>query len=355
MSPRNSASDRQKIERYPLSDISLDLENPRLVIPPGSRERDVLKIMVEREALDELALSFAENGYFLEEPIVLVPNSKNDGFIVVEGNRRVATLKLLLDGDLRKALGINGWPDISETRRADLEDVPAVVYGSRAEVVPYLGFRHISGIKTWDPFQKARYVASLVNEGRRIPEIERSVGDRSNSVRKLYQSYVVYEQITRDLSIPSRVIEGSYSLLEVALGQSAIKKFLSVPTRLPMERTEAVVPEERLSELREIVSWIFGDPTQRQDRIITDSRQISQRLAPILLDPYALEFLRNTRDLEGAYEYSGGEQTYLEKQLAAVRRAAQRALGLMPSYRNEQPIVAAIDALRPLLAELLGD
>ncbi|HEX6534012.1 MAG TPA: ParB/Srx family N-terminal domain-containing protein [Gemmatimonadaceae bacterium] len=260
--------DRDHIKLYKVAGISLDLKNPRLIIPSRATELDVLKLMYEREALDELALSLSENGYFAEEPVVLVPRDDDSNhYVVVEGNRRVATLKLLLDEKLQEAVGVHGWPRLSVQDRTALESVPAVLYQSRDEVVPYLGFRHISGIKTWEPFQKARYIAQLVELGGTIPDIERSVGDRTNAVRKMYQSYVVYVQITRDLEISPRTLENSYSLLEVALSQSPIKQFLSIPQRLPTERTEAIVPEDKYQELREVVSWVFGDPSQRQEGV----------------------------------------------------------------------------------------
>ena len=53
--------------------------------------------LIPTEALDELVASFVENGYFEEEPLVVVPIGE-DRFKTVEGNRRLATLKLLLDG-----------------------------------------------------------------------------------------------------------------------------------------------------------------------------------------------------------------------------------------------------------------
>jgi hypothetical protein len=354
--PRNHpyTAGKETISPYPLEAIALDKENPRLILPARASDLEIVRMMYEGEALDELALSFVENGYFTEEPVVLVPDGKRaDRYIVVEGNRRVAALKLLLDNKLRKAVGVTGWPDVSSARRTQLASVPAVLYSNRDEVVPYLGFRHISGIKTWEPFQKARYIAGLVDAGRAIPDIERSVGDRTNAVRKMYQSFVVYQQITKDLGIPSRAIEGSYSLLEVTLSQSAIKQFLEIPARLPVTRSEAIVPEARYSELREVVSWVFGDPTERQDRIITDSRQISQRLGPIIKDPDALAYLRKSRDLEGAYEFSGGERNVLLKQIASVRRAAQRALGLLPPYRSDTEVRSALEGLKPLVDELL--
>ena len=45
------------------------------------------------------------NGYFAEEPIVVIDDPVEEGaFQVVQGNRRVATLMILLDDELRATM-----------------------------------------------------------------------------------------------------------------------------------------------------------------------------------------------------------------------------------------------------------
>jgi hypothetical protein len=346
-------AEQERIERRDIADVQLDIENPRISAPPKATESDLVRILYDTQALDELALSFARNGYFLEEPIVVVPHG-NQGFTVVEGNRRVATIKILLDPRLRRFVGADDWPILSQTQRDELTLIPTVLYSTRDDVVPYLGFRHITGIKTWDPNAKARYVSSLVDKGRSIAEIEESVGDSGRAVKRLYQAYVGLKQIQHELGMDVKAIEKSFSLLEVALSQSSIKSFIGLRKTLPTEKTTQVIPEERLTELRELVSWVFGDPDRRQERIITDSRQIPSRLAPVIGDPDALKYLRETRDLEGAYEFSGGERNVLLRQLAATKRAAQRALGLMPSHKLDAEVRAAVKDLKPVVDSLVS-
>ncbi len=150
MAPAPRSKEPREIVRRRVSDLLLDPENPRIFVRKSTSQARVLKYLFENEALEELALSFSRNGYFTEEPIVVVPGGQRR-FIVVEGNRRVATLKILLDPQLRKRLGAENWPVLSAKRLRSLQQVPTVKYGSRSDVVPYLGFRHITGAKTWDP------------------------------------------------------------------------------------------------------------------------------------------------------------------------------------------------------------
>ena len=178
------------------------------------------------------------------------------------------------------------------------------VDNTEREVVPLLGFRHITGVKRWDPFSRATYVSKLIDEGAPFSEVELLVGDATSAVKKLYNAHVVYNQIVEDLDMDGEPVRQSYSLLEVALGQAPIKAYIGAPSRLPKERVEKVVPLDRLEQLHNLVSFVFGDKKSGQERIITDSRQITQKLAPCWPCRKPPSHLEETRDLEGAYEWS---------------------------------------------------
>jgi hypothetical protein len=335
-----------RIVERPVEDLLLDPENPRLALEVRTSQDAILERLFIDEALEELAVSFVRNGYFWEEPLVVVPGPKGgEQFIVVEGNRRLAALKLLLNPSLRKKLRVTNFPEAPAARLKELTEVPTVTYPSRDRIVPYLGFRHITGVKKWEPYAKARYIDSLLRSGVTIEQIEESIGDNARTVRKLYQSYVVYRQIEDDLEMDTKEVRSNFSLLEVALGQQPVKELLGIPRQLPRARTETVVQSESLPALREVVSWVYGDPKNGHLRVIADSRQIPQRLAPVIGNEEALEYLRKTRDLEAAYERSGGERQYYLKQLTAAGRAVERALGVAPLYKGDEEIVSQVERL----------
>src|SRR4051812_17983333 len=88
-----TAPERPRTRRLAVGDLLLDHRNPRLALVEDATQVDLLKALYEDESLDELVGSFIENGYFEEEPLVVV--EEEEGYVVVEGNRRLATLKLL--------------------------------------------------------------------------------------------------------------------------------------------------------------------------------------------------------------------------------------------------------------------
>ncbi|MEW4922743.1 hypothetical protein [Algibacter sp. 2305UL17-15] len=81
---------------YTLSSLNLDLNNPRIKyrgVPLNQTQ--IMKFLIENEKVYELSKKISEEGYFVgEEPIICIENNKK---IVLEGNRRTASLKLLQD------------------------------------------------------------------------------------------------------------------------------------------------------------------------------------------------------------------------------------------------------------------
>ena len=88
------------IEFVTLEQLSLDPRNPRLGLgaaePLATQER-VLELM-RGWNLEELAVSFLENGFWPQEAVIVVKEelyNQPDTLVVVEGNRRIAALKYL--------------------------------------------------------------------------------------------------------------------------------------------------------------------------------------------------------------------------------------------------------------------
>lgn len=79
---------------YKLSSLNLDLQNPRINYYGKSlNQNQIMKFLIENEGVYELAKKISEEGYYVgEEPIICIEGDKK---IVLEGNRRVAALKLL--------------------------------------------------------------------------------------------------------------------------------------------------------------------------------------------------------------------------------------------------------------------
>lgn len=164
----NDADAAPVIERIPITHLRLDKENPRLAAIHGeTTQKGLIKKLWDEMAVDELALSIAANGYFEEEPLIVIPekagnkNPKQDTFTVVEGNRRLAAVLILRDANLRLTLGATDLPTITPEAARRLDELPVSIYDTREELWEYFGFRHINGPQAWDAFSKAQFVAKV--------------------------------------------------------------------------------------------------------------------------------------------------------------------------------------------------
>src|SRR5438445_13799209 len=86
-----------------LGDLYLDAKNPRLGRQNTSKDltqEQVLDLMKDW-ALDELATSFLESGYWPQEALITL--REGGRLVVVEGNRRLAALKLIAAARVRPA------------------------------------------------------------------------------------------------------------------------------------------------------------------------------------------------------------------------------------------------------------
>ena len=189
----------QELKYAPLEDLYLDTKNPRLGREITSRnlsQNQLLDIM-KNWTLDELAISFLESGYWIQEPLLVTKETLygQERLVVVEGNRRLAALKLLFSAKSGHPAS-RRWQEIaatgSETVFAALANVPYLQADSRNDIQSYLGFRHVTGIKEWDPAQKAEFISKLIDEqGMTYQQVMRKIGSKTETVRRNYISYRV--------------------------------------------------------------------------------------------------------------------------------------------------------------------
>jgi AAA15 family ATPase/GTPase len=106
----------------------------------------------KRENIKDLILSFKENG-FLNVDIIQVKNLGNNNYLVLEGNRRVATLKALQE-DYENGL------DIGLLNPAIFKSVPFEIHDNEDDKkhLIIMGLKHISGNKKWSAINQAQLI-----------------------------------------------------------------------------------------------------------------------------------------------------------------------------------------------------
>ncbi len=151
----------QQIQHIKLDDLRLDNLNPRLPSNFHNKsENEIIKWMLEDESIIELMLAIGQHGFFIGEALLVIKDG--DNYKVVEGNRRLTSLKLLSNPSLATIRKNTVKQVLAETtQRPDY--IPCIVFSDKSDITQYLGYRHVTGIKSWSVASKAKYLYSLLN------------------------------------------------------------------------------------------------------------------------------------------------------------------------------------------------
>lgn len=287
-------------ELVPLSRLELDPENPRLA---SFAEVEIDDLVVHLEmAYDAITVaeSIARHGYFASEPVIVLPPDRKGIHRIVEGNRRYVALAGLASQEVRNSfLQADRWNDLAALRSISRDElIPALQVQSRRDATPILGYRHVSGILDWTPYAQAAFVADRVElEGYAFEDVSKMVGKRRNEVSALYRNYKIAQQGVES-GANTAALEDAFSLLTVAMNAPALRDFIGAPSVSGVQPGEMPIAEERLPELVELITWIFGDGTPNS-RVVEESRKIPT-LGKVVGSPVGLTALRRGESLDAA-------------------------------------------------------
>lgn len=311
----------KKILWIPSHQLDFDPKNPRFYRLRGeSSDEKVVEEMLDDEGVQDLMSSIGQQGYFPGEPLLVVP-SQDGRYIVVEGNRRLTAVKLL-NGQLvaprRRSRSVALI--VGEARQRPTE-LPCIAYETREEVLRYLGFRHITGIKEWDALSKARYLADLrdtfygeLPRAEQLGTIAKEIGSRADVVGKLLLGLELFERAEQDKfflrnNLNPEAIDFSY--VTTAIGYRNITSWLGYHDGV-VDGSGEVIPEN----LDRLFYWMFV-PQANARTVIGETRRLKE-LAAVVGSGDGLRVLMETGNLADAYLYTDGPQEALSSAIQAA-------------------------------------
>ncbi|MBL4952224.1 hypothetical protein JK635_08380, partial [Neobacillus sp. YIM B02564] len=180
--------------------------------------------------------------------------------------------------------------------------------------MPYLGFRHITGVKQWEPLAKARYIEQLFSLTKksetpreRYGEVARAIGSRRDHIKRNLDALAVYKQIKEDdfYEIDGLNDESiKFSVLSTALADEKIGKFVGISRQdddgdyLPQD---PIINPNRLdpSSIQELSRWLFEKDDKGKTRV-GESRNLKY-LSAVVDSPKAIAAFRSNAPLKIAY------------------------------------------------------
>jgi len=359
MARKKSASERlPRPEQAPVKDLYLDPGNPRLAEMGLSSEDDqeeILRVIWRNMGAAEIADSIATNGYFQHEPLFVT--EENDKLFVLEGNRRLVAVKLLLDASLRTRLRATDLPTLTPAARKSLSTLP-VIKCKREDIWQYVGFKHVNGPQPWDSYAKAHYIARVRNDiGTPLEQIAQTIGDRHATVRRLYRGLMALEQAEE-----ARVFDRNdrwktrfaFSHLYTALDYPGFQRFLGFKPGKSFE--PSFVPKKNIEQLGEVCEWLFGSKSQDKEPIIRTQNPDLRMLDKVLLSPNGVAALRQGMPLRTAHEISRGDEELFREALVKAKDAMQSARGkMLHGYTGDLGLLNMAKEVYELASDLLEE
>jgi len=205
---------KMKPQMVRLEQVYLDANNPRLeaLKPEPTPDERLAEPGIQLECLERLkkfdikglAESIRTSGFCTLDRVVL-RRLDEDKYIVVEGNRRVAALKVLQEEHSGGRITLK-----PESILDGILQFEALVYeGDNPDIAWVIqGFRHApEAIKEWEDFSKAKFFAELERKGKSASEIARAFSVRPRAdVANPIRSYYGFQQAKEDEDYGDRLM-----------------------------------------------------------------------------------------------------------------------------------------------------
>lgn len=286
-----------------LNELLLDPNNPRFaelgdevepVPEPRFAESKIQKEAFEKMKSDRFDVAELRDGMktigFLPMDKIVVREWHSDQdedkkYVVVEGNRRVTALKWLIDlhETGRGTLTTDQIENFTNLEVLLLDDKHAPA--ASKWILP--GLRHVSGIKEWGPYQKARAVFSLREAGGSPQEVAQSLGLSVRGANQLWRSYLALERMRKDEEYGDYAQPRHYSYFE------EIFKRPDVKTWLDWDDNERKFKDD--AKTKEMYGWIVGEPDDdgnMQDPKLPEAKSVRE-LGQVIRDEAALAEFRS--------------------------------------------------------------
>lgn len=269
----------------------------------------------------------------------------NPKYVVIEGNRRVTALKWLIN------LHEIGKETFTESELHNFTELESLLLNDElapiAATLILPGLRHVSGIKEWGAYQKAKAIHALRKGGMSSQEAAQSLGLSTKAANSAYRCYLALEQMKRDEEFGEYAEPRMYSYFEEVFKRANLKTWLEWN-----EEKERFDAEEKVVEF---YGWMVPQGEDNKEAKLPESKSVRD-LSQLLSDENALNILRLpdgtlSRAL-ARFEVDHPEDWY-PKVVAAT--AAIKSLTPDMLREMEQPTLKSLEELKVRIDQAFRD
>lgn len=327
--------------------LAFDPRNPRFTpdkSPGSDTDLAVITHMAKSADVGELVDSISASGYIDIEPLIVI--GEGEALIVLEGNRRLAALRIINNQDYARTAKII-VPDISPEHLASTQRVSVFRVARREDARDLIGFKHINGPQPWDALAKARFAAQWLDaeherraEGAEdaltLADITQRMGDKHDTIFRIVTASYALDQAESEgiFAVGDRATKTfSFSHLYTALTYSEIRDFVGMgPATRTAEPIRNPVPASHFENFQRLLIWLYGSSSQGIDPVIRTQAKDLGRLKRVIGHPKALPMLMAQGDLEIAVAEATPGTIRLNEHLLVAKVNLERAQSVLQLY-----------------------
>jgi len=335
----------------PVKQLLFDPHNPRLPELLGKNQTEIFRFLVSEIGIQDVLQSIAASGMIEGDPVIAreaegktkAGSDEGKRYYVIEGNRRLAALKLLNgerigDGQEEPAL-----PNLAPAAANTVQKLTIQLGWPETDIDAYLGYKHVTATREWPPEAKARFVIDRVKgdfSTNTLSDFAKRLGTTPPTLRRWIVAYLALKQAqTKGLFDPQEAPAKRYfGTFYTLLGSQEVQKFLGLKSDPVAENP---VPKDKLPELAEFISWVIG--TKKKVPVVNSRKQ--QELDAVLSSPSALRHFRSRRDLDAALLYTEFNAREISDKLLSAAYGIEECLPKLFDVRKDPNVVGAIGAL----------
>ena len=344
------------IEYLGSANLVFDDQNPRMVEfgVAGYNEEQLINLLWREMAVEELVMSILALGFFDHEPLYVMRH-KDGKFVVLEGNRRLAAIRSILNPTVVKGERMRKFegritPEIKEKLE---HRIPVIVLDSRQDAWRLLGFKHVNGPAKWGSYAKAKYIVDIHrNYNISLEQIGEQIGDTNKTVSKLYQGFMVIEQAEKFVEFSIDDIKTPrlyYSHLYTALGYEKFRNYLGITEGADINTP---VPSEKYRNLQEVMDWIYGSKKRSVEPLIRTQNPDLKRFVGILDNEQSVAAMRMGRSLEVAYDLSVEAGIALQEYMVEAKISLEKLSSKLSGYDGNEGLLKQAGTIANLADEI---
>ena len=344
--------------------LTFDKKNPRLMTGGDdwavSDDIELVSAYREIAALDELVLSIATNGYLNLEPLIIW-GPDNGPFSVLEGNRRLAAMKVLSDPELARTCKVSVPHPVPTNVLESFSSVLAVRVADPKDAEAFIGFKHINGPQRWDAYAKARFVANWYRRGKgnglTIDQIARQTGDTNDTVRSYIGAILVLDQAEKKgvFEIKDRFNKGrfAFSHLYTALDRPEYRNHFGLDLGWNNSPSDEPIPAKKIEVLGEALKYIYGSKRDKFTPLVQSQNPHLAQLGRSLSNETALLRLRSGASLAIAFAEIEGDSMF-NHALGELMAKTEKAMTLATKFDGNPSQLNFISEIRLKVVTIEG-